>query len=261
MKSDYENPVQYYIKSDNHFINLNQHISKVICIEKIANRCLFCCEKVKKIYRMGHCYNCFWISPSTNENILKPELSKAHLGIESRDLEWEKKLELQPHIVYLANSSHLKVGVTRKIQMLHRWIDQGANEAIVVAEMPNRYLAGIMEVHLKDYFSDKTSWKKMLKNEYKNINIVSEKKKLFKLLTSELQEYFINNDHVYQIKYPVEKYPENINSINLEKDPKFEGILKGIKGQYLIFECGGVLNVRTHAGALINMTLSRKKIN
>ena len=48
---------------------------------------------------------------------MRPELSQAHLDIEDRDLTYEKKVQLQPHIVYLAVSSGLKVGVTRKTQV------------------------------------------------------------------------------------------------------------------------------------------------
>jgi hypothetical protein len=50
------------------------------------------------------------------------------------------------------------VGVTRK-QVPTRWIDQGAIEASIV-EVPNRYLAGITEVALKNYYADKTNWRK-----------------------------------------------------------------------------------------------------
>src|SRR5699024_12472529 len=64
----------------------------------------------KKIWRQGFCYNCFFEIPQAAEWIINPELSRAHLGIEDRDLEYEKKVQLQPHIVYLANSSSVKVG-------------------------------------------------------------------------------------------------------------------------------------------------------
>ena len=88
---------------------------------------------------------------------MHPELSTAHLDKEDRDLEYEKKVQLKPHVVYLANSSNVKVGVTRKSQIPTRWIDQGAHEAIEIVEVPNRYLAGITEVALKDYVADKTN--------------------------------------------------------------------------------------------------------
>ena len=76
-------------------------------------------------------------------------MSKAHLDIEERDLDYEKKVQLQPHVVYLAYTSGIKVGVTRKSQVPTRWIDQGATSAIEIVEVPNRYLAGASEVKLK----------------------------------------------------------------------------------------------------------------
>ena len=115
---------------------------------------------------------------------MKPELSTAHLGKEDRDLEFEKKMQLKPHIVYLANSSDVKVGVTRKSQVPTRWIDQGAHEAIEIVEVPNRYLAGITEVALKQYVSDKTNWRKMLTNDITDADLVVEKEKLSKYILS-----------------------------------------------------------------------------
>src|SRR5690606_32085347 len=111
------------------------------------------------------------IFPQAADWITKPELSTAHLDQEDRDLEYEKKVQLKPHIVYLANSSNVKVGVTRKTQVPTRWIDQGAHEAIEIVEVPNRYLAGITEVALKDHVADKTNWRKMLKNDVDDENL------------------------------------------------------------------------------------------
>ena len=105
----------------------------------------------------------FFRTPQAADWIMRPELSKAHLDQEERDLDYEKRVQLQPHIVYLANSSNVKVGVTRKTQVPTRWIDQGAQEALEIVEVPNRYLAGVTEVALKKYVSDKTNWREMLK--------------------------------------------------------------------------------------------------
>ena len=106
-----------------------------------------------EIFRQGFCKSCFYENPAAGDWVMRPELSKAHLNQADRDLEYEKKIQLQPHIIYLALSSHLKVGVTRKTQIPTRWIDQGAHEAMTIIEVPNRYLAGIGEVALKEYFS------------------------------------------------------------------------------------------------------------
>ena len=163
MQTELGNPIQYYLVFENSFLNLNQLLGKAFEIEFQGYQCLNC-GKAKKIFRQGFCYDCFMSSPAVGDWIMKPELSTAHLDIEDRDLAYEKRVQLQPHVVYLALSSEVKVGVTRKTQVPTRWIDQGAVQAIPIVEVPNRYLAGITEVALKNHFADKTNWQKMLKN-------------------------------------------------------------------------------------------------
>ena len=188
---------------------------------------------------------------------MKPELSKAHLDIADLDLEYEKSVQLQPHIVYLATSSNLKVGVTRKTQVPTRWIDQGASKAIAMLETPNRYLAGIAEVALKDYVSDKTSWQKMLKNEVVDFNLVEEMHRLYQYLPQETKEFFLSqNTDVYKMDFPVLQYPTKIKSLNLQKSPIIQGKLKGIKGQYLLFEDGNVFNVRNNEGNVVRISIA-----
>ncbi len=248
MLTELNDVVQYYLDVDNDFLNLNQLIDKEIEISFEGYQCM-CCGKEKKIFRQGFCYDCFYESAQVGDWIMRPELSKAHLGIEDRDLEYEKQVQLQPHIVYLALSSNVKVGVTRKTQIPTRWIDQGATKAIEIVEVPNRYLAGLTEVALKAYVSDKTSWQKMLKNEVLNADLIEEREKLKAFIPKEAQQYFLtNNSKTTEIKYPVKQYPTKIKSLNLEKSFVYSGTLKGIKGQYLLFEDGTVFNVRNNEG-------------
>jgi uncharacterized membrane protein len=215
-----------------------------------------CCGLNKKIYRQGFCYDCFYSSAQVGDWIMKPELSTAHLDIEDRDLDYEKSVQLQPHVVYLALSSEVKVGVTRKSQIPTRWIDQGASKAIEIVEVPNRYLAGITEVALKNHVSDKTSWQKMLKNDVLDVNLIEEREKLKQFIPDEAQPYFLaNNGKVVEINYPVLKYPTKISSLNLEKTPVFSGKLVGVKGQYLIFEDFTVFNVRNSEGYKVIITV------
>ena len=171
MRTEMGSPIQYFLVFENDFINMNQALDRELQIDFIKFQCLNCGED-RPIYRQGFCKSCFFETPRAGDWIMKPELSKAHLGEEDRDLEYEKKMQLQPHIVYLANSSSIKVGVTRKSQVPTRWIDQGAHEAIEIVEVPNRYLAGITEVALKDHVSDKTSWRKMLQNDIEDVDLV-----------------------------------------------------------------------------------------
>lgn len=255
MQTEFSNPIQYYLVFENSFLNLNQILDKTLEITFEGYQCLEC-NKKKKIFRQGFCYDCFMSSASAGDWIMKPELSTAHLDIEDRDLDYEKRVQLQPHIVYLALSSEVKVGVTRKTQVPTRWIDQGAVEAIPIVEVPNRYLAGITEVALKNHYADKTNWQKMLKNEYNPVDLVAERLKLEYLIPKEVQEYFYSTQaHLYELQFPVLSYPSKVTSLNLDKTPNFTGKLKGIKGQYLLFEDGTVFNIRTFEGYVVTINL------
>lgn len=252
MKTELNSEVQYFMIFENDFIHVNQLLGKKISITFIGYQCLNC-GKDKKIFRQGFCYDCFYETPRAGDWIMKPELSKAHLDEEDRDLEYEKKAQLQPHIVYLANSSNVKVGVTRKSQVPTRWIDQGAHEAIEIVEVPNRYLAGITEVALKPHISDKTNWRTMLKNEIEDVNLEETRDKLKQYLPDEVQEYYLASNKETEIKFPVLEYPKKLKTLNLDKQPDYEGKLKGIKGQYLIFDDNTVFNVRSYEGYKVEL--------
>lgn len=247
-------PIQYYLEMEGNFINVNQLLDKRIGIEFLRYHCLEC-GLDKPIFRMGFCKSCFFEAPQAADWIVHPELSKAHLDQEERDLEYEKRVQLQPHIVYLANSSDVKVGVTRKSQVPTRWIDQGAHEAIEIVEVPNRYLAGITEVALKDHVSDKTNWRTMLKNDIKDEDLVEWRSKLKAYVPEEAKEYFIDANSETHLEFPVLRYPEKPKSLNLDKTPTYEGLLKGIKAQYLIFEDDTVFNIRGNEGYVIGINV------
>ncbi len=255
MRTELANPIQYFLMMEGGFLNLNQAINKTLTLQFIKFQCLNCGEN-KPIYRQGFCKSCFFETPSAGDWIMKPELSTAHLGKEDRDLEYEKQVQLQPHIVYLANSSNVKVGVTRKTQVPTRWIDQGAHEAIEIVEVPNRYLAGITEVALKEHVGDKTNWRKMLTNSVEDVDLVEWREKLKSHIPIEAQDYFITSNTETNLEFPVVQYPEKVQSLNLDKNPNFKGTLKGIKGQYLIFEDNTVFNVRGSEGYYVGIDIN-----
>ncbi len=255
MQTENGSPIQYYLVFENDFLNMNQLLDKKVSINFLHYQCLNCGLQ-KKIYRQGFCYDCFYEIPQAADWIMNPELSKAHLGIEDRDLAYEEKVQIQPHVVYLANSSSVKVGVTRKSQIPTRWIDQGAHEAIEIVEVPNRYLAGITEVALKDHVSDKTNWRTMLKNDIQDEDLVEWRNKLKQFIPAEATEYYLENNAETNLQFPVLKYPQKPKSLNLEKTPFYEGILKGIKGQYLIFDDDTVFNIRGNEGYVVSIVVN-----
>ena len=258
MLSENSETIQYYLELDTDFLNMNQLLNSTLDISFVKYQCMNCSTE-KEIYRQGFCKSCFFDIPSAGDWIMRPELSTAHLEKEDRDLAYEKSIQLQPHIVYLANSSNLKVGVTRKQQVPTRWIDQGAHEAIEIVEVPNRYLAGITEVALKEHVADKTNWRKMLKNDIEAVDLKEWQYKLRPFIPAEAQEYFIENNTETQINFPVYQYPEKPKSLNIVKEQSYIGKLVGIKGQYLIFEDERVFNVRSSEGLVVSINV--KKLN
>ncbi|WP_128330739.1 DUF2797 domain-containing protein [Apibacter sp. HY039] len=255
MITEYANPIQYYLNFDDEIISVNQLLEKKIKIEFSHYQCLGCGQDLE-IFAMGYCKNCYFNLAQAGDWIVRPELSKAHLDIEDRNIEIEKQAQLQPHIVYLANSGGIKVGVTRKSQVPTRWIDQGAEFALKIAETENRYEAGMIEVALKSQISDKTNYRKMLINNVELLDLSNVKNSLFDFIPKEYQHFVTEDNQMFQIHYPVLKYPSKIKSINLKKIPEFEGVLIGIKGQYLLFENNLVFNVRSHEGFVINLNIS-----
>lgn len=254
MQTEFLEPIQYYLVFENDFIHMNQLLNKIIEMKLVGHQCLSC-GLDRPIYRQGFCKTCFFDKPFAGDWIMRPELSTAHLNKEDRDLDYEKKVQLQPHIVYLANSSNVKVGVTRKTQVPTRWIDQGAHEAIEIVEVPNRYLAGITEVALKDYVADKTNWRNMLKNDIKDENLLEWRQNLKQYIPEEAKDYFIENNDETHLQFPVEQYPVKPKSLNLNKAISYSGKLVGIKGQYLIFEDQTVFNIRSNEGLVVEINI------
>ena len=255
MRSELSDPIQYFLPIGNQEIYLNNLLGKKISFRFDGQiNCISCGKKTKSSFSQGFCYSCFQNSPEASETIMRPELSKAHFGI-ARDINWAKEHDLIDHYVYLAVSSEVKVGVTRHHQIPTRWIDQGASYAIRVLKAPNRHIAGIAEVFLKKYFTDKTNWRAMLQNKVNNqINLQHEKSRIIELLPPELQQYICENNEVIKLNYPVVEFPEKVNSLTFDKDSLIEGRLQGIKGQYLLFDNNRVINLRKHNGYFLTVT-------
>lgn len=254
MSTQFDEPVKYSLDLSDKIV-FNDYMRKELTLSwtGIIN-CTKCSKITKKSFGDGFCYSCFISAPEAAECIIRPELCRAHLG-EGRDPEWEERNHNQPHVVYLAASSAVKVGITRETQIPTRWIDQGASSAIVLARTSNRYEAGVIEVALKDFYIDKTHWQKMLKNEIDgDVDLEDEKWSLEEQLPSDIAEFISDDSEVWHINYPVITYPKTVKSLSFEKTPKICGILTGIKGQYLIFEDGSVFNVRKHSGYYVEIS-------
>ncbi len=256
MRSELSEPIQYFFRIGDQEVPMNALLGKSIRMQFDGQiNCISCGKRTKTSFSQGFCYSCLQTAPEASETVMRPELSKSQFGI-ARDMEWAKEHDLIDHIVYLAVSSELKVGVTRIHQVPTRWIDQGASYAIRVAQTPNRHIAGVIEVFLKKYFTDKTNWREMLKNNVaEHFDLPAEKEKLIALLPKELQQYRAVEDEVCSLQYPVLEFPDKLKSVGFDKEPLIEGVLQGIKGQYLLLDGGRVLNVRKHNGYYLSLTV------
>jgi hypothetical protein len=254
MAAELANPIQYFFRFSDEIIPANEFLGKKIQLEFTHQiNCVNCGRKTPKSFSQGFCYPCFANSPENAECIIHPELCRGHLG-EGRDPAWELENHVQPHVVYLALSSGVKVGVTRSTQVPTRWIDQGASAAIELARTTNRYEAGVIEVALKKYMNDKTNWQKMLKGEVGGFSLNDEKEKAKNLIPEEFQHLYSENMEVTELIYPILSHPTKVESCSFDKTNTISGQLSGIKGQYLIFDDGRVLNLRNASGYYVVFT-------
>jgi len=254
MAASPEKVILYSLPLGKELILMNPLIGKQISMEYLGHiHCVKCGRETRKSFAQGYCYPCFSTSPETEECVLRPELCRAHEGV-ARDMEYAKQHCLSDQVVYLSLTSGIKVGVTRSSQVPTRWIDQGAIRALEFARTPNRYMAGLMEVALKAHIADKTNWRLMLSgSDPGEWNLLVEKQRLTPLVPTELAQYISLDKQQLELVYPVLEYPEKIKSLNFEKDPLVSGVLKGIKGQYLMLDQNRVINMRKFGGYLIRL--------
>ncbi len=265
MSTEYSdtNKITYTLPIGDKHIEMNELIGKPIKLQFNAKiQCQNCGKKTKKSYSQGYCYVCMTKLARCDSCIMSPEKCHFEQGT-CREPEWAEEFCMTDHIVYLANSSGLKVGITRHTQVPTRWIDQGAIQALPILRVSTRQLSGLVEVIFKQHTADKTNWRKMLKNEVEVMDLTAEKTRLLALVKEDLDQLIaqhgmnniqvIENANDYNFDYPVTEYPTKITSFNLDKEPLVEGELRGIKGQYLIFDTG-VINLRKYGA--YDLTLS-----
>ena len=252
LKSSLTEPVQYHLPIGDELVDLNALIGKQLTLTFSGTiLCSNCGKKTKKSYSQGHCFVCMRKLASCDMCIMKPETCHYDQGT-CREPEWGEENCMIPHYVYLANTSGLKVGITRHTQIPTRWIDQGATQALPIFKVQTRLQSGLVEVALAQFIADKTNWRNMLKGQNDTLDLKAAAAELIPQISeklTELSELFgataieqLDQD-VVNLDFPVSEYPSKISSFNFDKNPVVSGILQGIKGQYLIFDTG-VINIR-----------------
>lgn len=255
MRIELGEPAQYQLRIGEQAIAANELIGQALQLEFMGEiNCNHCQRPTKKSFAQGYCWPCFKSLAQCDTCIMSPE--KCHFDAGTcREPEWGEQFCMTEHIVYLANSTGVKVGITRATQLPTRWLDQGASQALPIFRVKTRQQSGFVEDALRSQISDRTNWRALLREDAKPLDLPAIREQLFKRCAEpihDLQQRFglqaiqaVDDAQVLEIEYPVEQYPSKITSFNLDKNPVAEGTLQGIKGQYLIFDTG-VINIRKY---------------
>lgn len=257
MRAQLDSQVQYALPLGEEVVALNPLIGQTLKLEFTgAIQCVACSRLTKKSFNQGYCYPCFKKLAQCDTCIMSPERCHFAAGT-CREPEWGEENCNIDHFVYLANTSGLKVGITRHSQIPTRWIDQGASQALPIARVSSRYLSGLLEVQIGKSVADKTAWQTMLKGDPDPMDLVVKRDEIKARYATELTQLqnthgvqaiqWLEDQHPTEITFPVTSYPEKVKAFNFDKQTTVEGCLMGIKGQYLIFDTG-VLNIRKFGG-------------
>jgi hypothetical protein len=254
----------YELPIGDQYANMNSLIGQDIQVQYNGTiNCIECNRLTKKSFAQGYCYVCLTTLARCDMCIMKPELCHYAKGT-CREPQWGEQNCLQDHFVYIANTGQIKVGITRHVSngVSSRWIDQGATQAMAIFRVKERLLSGLIEIEIAKHIGDRTNWRTMLKGEPENLDLADMQNKVLELVSEPLDalqsKYGIQaiqplEPNPVEIIYPVNEYPTKIKSINLEKEPVFEGKLMGIKGQYLLLDQDRVINMRKYSGYSINI--------
>ena len=257
MKTEHTSPVRYQIPIDDKLIPISDLIGKKITFKFLGDiHCIHCGKKTNKSFSQGYCFPCMRSLAECDSCMISPEKCHFNEGT-CRDEQWGRQHCFIDHYVYLANSSGLKVGITRETNVPFRWMDQGAVAALPIYKTKNRLLCGLVETSFKKQVNDKTSWQRMLKGAPEDIDLEQRRDELFANFKQDVaaikQQYGddavieITENQPFHFNFPVETYPEKVKSLNFDKTPNITGTLVGIKAQYLILDTG-VLNIRKFSG-------------
>jgi hypothetical protein len=230
-------------------LTISSFVGKQISITHTGcKQCVACQRSIKKTVGEGYCFPCFQKLARCDLCIVRPERCHYHLGT-CREPDWGQEHCRIPHLVYLSNTSGLKVGITRLHKRLERWGDQGAIQALGLCLVSERLHAGLVEQHISAELNDKTDWRALITGKMVAIDLVSVADGIRSDLPTDLCQPLPPEleGKVFDFEYPVLHYPEKAKVWNLDKTPRIAGVLHGIKGQYLFID-GQAINIRKYSG-------------
>ena len=255
-------PIDYFWTIGDTEYCLNTWLGKKIRIQFLNKiTCIHCARITKKSFNQGYCYPCFQRLARCDFCILKPENCHYHKNT-CREPEWAAAHCMQTHILYLANTSGLKVGITRATHAPTRWIDQGAIQAIPFFSVKTRYESGRIEDKMRGFIGDRTQWQRMLGADIPLLDLRKERERLYPLISAHFEDISLNPHYLSEaepltLQYPLLSVPAKVKSVSLDKTPELEGRLVGIKGQYLLFDTGQVINIRALGGYYLTVSVNR----
>ena len=262
MVTELASDVQYHLPIGDERVHLNSLIGSHLSLSYTGTiNCIECDRKSNKSFSQGYCFPCFRRLAACDSCIMSPEKCHYDAGT-CREPDWAQTHCFVDHIVYLANTSGVKVGITRHSQVPTRWMDQGATQAQPIARVQHRQLSGLLETALAQHVKDKTAWQTMLKGNGEAVSLEEKRQELMRLCEDDiraLQDRFglqalqlLEDEPSVSINYPVVEFPTKVSAHNFDKNPQVEGKLMGIKGQYLLLDTG-VLNIRKFGGYHIEL--------
>lgn len=259
----HDTPVSYTLPLGAAQVPLGPLFGKLLALRYTGRiTCIHCGRNSNKSFNQGYCYNCFQKLAQCDSCIIAPERCHYDAGT-CREPVWGDHFCMQDHVVYFANSSGLKVGITRAAQLPTRWIDQGATQGLAVVRVRTRQQAGFCEAMFREHVTDRTNWRSMLSGAREDVDLAAERDRLLAICGQQLQALqnrfgihaisVLTGVDPVSISYPVRQYPDKITALDLDKNPEISGTLLGIKGQYLILD-SGVINIRKYTGYELELT-------
>lgn len=236
-----------------HSVDINALLGKQLRIEFDGHiSCCHCARETRKSYGEGYCYRCFRTLARCDLCVLSPARCHYQQGT-CREPAWGESFCMQPHVVYLANASGPKVGITRRDQQRTRWLDQGAVQGMLVAAAASRHLAGVLEATLARHVSDRTDWRAMVQAHAPAVDLPGLRDRLRGLVPGLPAGVEWLDAPLETLEFPILRYPREPRRLRLQPGEAVTGRLVGAKGQYLLFD-HGVFSVRQHRAHHVRVT-------